>query len=114
MFDKLTQRSFLSPAVAFTFIAVALTGILLLFHIHFPGIKDIHDWVGLAFVIFGVFHLAINWKPFEKHLRNRDARIALVLVAVLTISCGILGVNNSDNGHWKRGHRQSSIAKMGN
>ncbi len=102
MFDKLTDRSFLSPAVAFTFIPVALTGILLLFHIRFPGIKDIHDWMGLAFVIFCAFHIVVNWKPFTGYLKKTGTRHALVVAVALTVVCGIIGINDGDRGHSPR------------
>lgn len=98
MLKKVTERSFLSPVVAYTFIPVALSGVLLLFHLRVPGMKDIHEWVGLAFTIFCVFHIAVNWKPLVKYLPQRQARRALVLTLVLTLLCGALGVFKGDNG----------------
>jgi len=106
MLDKLSQRSFLSPALAFTFVPVALSGLLMLFHVRFDGLKNVHQWVGLAFTVFGAYHLAVNWKPFAKYLSNRDARIALALAAALTLGCAVLG-QDGDGGWGHQGSRNA-------
>jgi hypothetical protein len=57
---KATLRSFVSPAVAFLFAVVSVTGFLMLFDI--DHVEDLHKWMGLAFAITGVLHLAVNWR----------------------------------------------------
>ncbi|WP_432734547.1 DUF4405 domain-containing protein [Maridesulfovibrio sp. FT414] len=108
MLGKITDRSFLSPVVAFTFVPVALTGILLLFHIRFPGIKDIHNWIGLAFVIFSSFHIAVNWKPLVGYLRKTTSKYALITAVALTVVCCIIGFNSDEArpGHHGAGYSQ--------
>ncbi len=105
MFDKLTERSFLSPVVAFTFLPVAFTGILMLLHMHLPGMKNIHQWVGLVFTVFCIFHIVTNWKPFAKYLGKGGARTALVLALVLIIICGVFGFNGGEGGPGYHGGR---------
>lgn len=106
MFKKLTDRSFLSPIVAFMFLPLALTGILLLLHFSFQGMKNIHEWLGLTFTIFCVFHLALNWRIFVKYFSRKETRSALLLAIVLTCLCGVIGFST---GHLEGGHYRTKI-----
>ncbi|WP_051249706.1 DUF4405 domain-containing protein [Maridesulfovibrio zosterae] len=99
MFEKIADRSFLSPAVAFTFIPVALSGLFLLFHVRFDGIKGIHQWLGLAFIIFCSFHIMVNWRCLLKYFSKREAHVALILTIVLTLTCAVLGGKNRNGSH---------------
>lgn len=103
MFKSLSERSFLSPVVGFTFLPVALTGVLLLFHAHIPGFMSIHKWVGLGFTIFCVFHAAVNWKIFTKYLSDKRARSAIALAVVLTVLCGAFGLGDDGRREAGRG-----------
>ncbi|WP_320171690.1 DUF4405 domain-containing protein [Maridesulfovibrio sp.] len=110
MLEKIAERSFLSPVLAFTFVPVAFTGLLMLFHISIPGLKGIHNWLGLAFIIFSAFHIAVNWKALIKYCTGNDARAALALVVVLTFICCVFGAGQGDGGH--RYHKgRASIAE---
>ncbi|SMF35361.1 DUF4405 domain-containing protein [Desulfovibrio gilichinskyi] len=100
MFKKLTDRSFLSPIVAFTFLPVAITGILLLLHLSFQGMKNIHEWLGLTFTTFCVFHIAVNWRIFSKYFSRKETRSALLLAVVLTCLCGVIGTSNGPFEQW--------------
>ncbi|WP_320008093.1 DUF4405 domain-containing protein [Maridesulfovibrio sp.] len=111
MLDKMTDRSFLSPVVAFTFIPMTITGILMLFHVHFPGIKDIHEWIGLAFAIFSSFHIAINWKPFMGYLSKPLIRYALAIAVALIIVCCIIGATNYDHTRGYQNSRHSLVER---
>ncbi len=108
MFKKLTDRSFLSPIVAFTFLPVAFTGILLLLHLRFQGLRNIHEWLGLTFTTFCVFHIAVNWRIFSKYFSRKGTRSALLLAIVLTCLCGVIGLNT---GHLeRRDHRAANVS----
>lgn len=98
-----THHTFVSAATAFTFIPTMITSVLLLFHIRFPGITDIHQWVGLAFVVMCCLHIPINWKRLQKHFTEPGASTAMILSIILTISMGIMGAMFND-GHPGREH----------
>lgn len=84
MIAKSTHKSWISPLLAVTFIAVSLTGILMLFHIRLPGMHPIHKWGGLLFVAAGVVHLLLNWKVFASYFKNsRSVWAASLSVAAL-------------------------------
>jgi hypothetical protein len=84
-----THRSWVSPLTAVAFCAVALTGVMMLFHVRNPYLKSLHEWMGLVMVLVGLVHLVINWKALASLFRRRAAYYALaagVLLCVI-LSC---------------------------
>lgn len=77
MKNIITSRALISPFTSITFISVAITGLLLTFHIKNSGIKILHEWIGYAFVAAGLMHLIINWKAFASYLIKRRAMAAI-------------------------------------
>ncbi|MDB1124274.1 DUF4405 domain-containing protein [Vibrio algarum] len=115
MLNKLTDKSWLSPFLAVTYLAVSVTGVCLLFHIDFYGIRPIHDWGGLAFVIAGVLHSIVNWRKFTSYFTRSIERqkaiwgagVATALVAVLLVSMG-----SGKDGHRHRDHHERVHASV--
>jgi Na+/melibiose symporter-like transporter len=50
-------------------------------------IEDLHKWMGLAFVIAGAIHVAINWRVLIAYFRGR--RIVVWGAAMLLV-CALL------------------------
>ena len=103
------NRAFISTATAFTFIPMMATSLFLLFHVKFPGIMDIHKWVGLAFVILCFCHIPINWTVLRKHLGKKAVVPALALTALLTFSMLLVGLTGDGDG---RGHHGNDYVKQ--
>lgn len=99
------QKSWVSPITALSFAAVAITGLLMLLHIHFPGIKAIHDWMGVVLCVAGLVHLWLNGRVFLAHFRHRAALGAVAAGVVLLLAA--LFVPAQDN-HGGRGSRRAA------
>ena len=106
---KLNWRAFISILTGFSFIGIAITGVVLFFVP--PGrianwtgwtflaiSKDswiaLHDWFGIIFMITVVFHLFFNLKPFISYFKNKITKsfsfraewlIALVLCVGVSV-----------------------------
>lgn len=78
MSHVLSHKAWVSPVTAVSFAAVALTGLLLLFHVRAPGIKGVHEWMGVVMTAAAVFHLLLNGRTFLAHFRNGKAILAVV------------------------------------
>lgn len=103
---QLTQnRAHISLATALTFIPTMITSLLLLFHLHFPGIIVVHKWVGLAFVLSCLLHIPINWNVLRKYFNDRSAILAVAFTGLLTLSLVVLGAvsDNGEHGHHGKG-----------
>lgn len=84
-------RNVSTPAVIALFLIISLSGVLLLLHAGGHGIKAIHEWLGLAFVAFGLLHSAANWPLMKRYLQG--VKGAILVAAVITI----LGLSSLDS-----------------
>ncbi len=88
----------LNPALGLTFLIVGVTGILLLFHIQGGGIKFLHEWMSVGFLVLCVAHLIINWKAFVAFMKGGPVIASIVAVCLLS---GLLLIGGQ--GHDGRG-----------
>jgi uncharacterized membrane protein YraQ (UPF0718 family) len=99
------KKSWLSSLLFITYIATSVTGLFMLFHIKFPGLYPVHEWVGLAFVIAGVFHVIINWRIFVSYFSKgnlkRNATLGTVIGLILIIAIAFTIPSNGGHGSHK-------------
>lgn len=74
----------LNPSLGLTFLISGVTGVLLLFHIKSGGIKFLHEWISVAFLVLCVLHLIINWKIFAAFMKRGPVIASLVGVCLLS------------------------------
>ena len=91
-------KNFKSIATSLTsliFIVVSITGVLMFLHIFDNYTKDLHEVLGIAFVIITLFHLFFNWKSMKNHF---DKKIFKYLsIAVFSISVVFVASSDSSN-----------------
>jgi Na+/melibiose symporter-like transporter len=92
MITKTSLKSCVSPAVAFTFTVVSVTGVLMLFDI--DRVDDLHKWMGFTFVFAGIMHLVINWRALVVHFNGRKI---VLWGAVMLLICALLSFEIGDN-----------------
>jgi hypothetical protein len=77
------NRNYITPFITLVFLAVALTGVLMLFHLFDGYTEVVHEILGLLFVVLSVFHITLNWKALKIHLKKHAfIPTALVVVAI--------------------------------
>lgn len=81
---KHEQKSWVSPFIAVTFVAVSLTGVLMMFHLKLPGVYPIHQWVGILFIFAGAIHMLLNWREFTSYFKTNLAIFSTV-IGILTL-----------------------------
>lgn len=91
MSNKLFQRTWVSPLVALSFAVVGITGIMMLFHVHFAGMKSMHEWMGVLMVAAGAVHIILNWRVFLEYLKNPVALVTVVAGATLGVALLLVG-----------------------
>jgi len=85
------SRNIITPYITWTFVVLAFTGVLMLFHI-FDGYTEVlHELTGLFFVIISIFHVIINWKALKIHFKKRAFVISIIVVFLLSIVTVNLG-----------------------
>lgn len=100
-------RNSLHPCLMLSFIIMGLTGVLMMFHMGFPGIKQLHEWLGVVFLIICVIHLHLNWKVFRAHFKNGPVLLSVIGIGLLSALLLISGGGKNKNGaygHAGAGH----------
>lgn len=91
------NRKIVTPYLTFLFIVVALSGILMLFHIFDDHTKIVHELLGTVFVIFSIFHVILNWKSLKSHFKNKVFIISGIVILVVSTGFVILGKMHIDH-----------------
>ena len=87
-------RNVSTTAVIALFLIISVSGVLLLLHAGGHGIKAIHEWLGLAFVAFGLLHSAANWPLMKRYLQGLKGAI-IVTAVIATLGLSSLGSSES-------------------
>ena len=90
----MTAKNVSTTAVIALFLIISISGVLLLLHSGGFGIKAIHQWLGLAFILFGLLHSAANWPLMKRYLIGIKGGV-IVLVTVATLGLSSIGSTES-------------------
>jgi hypothetical protein len=90
-------RSCLSPATALCFVVVALTGVLMFFHVRLPAIRLLHELLSLVLVVVGTWHLVLNFRCLLHYLATRAARITLGVGLLVCTLLVVLGLSHDEH-----------------
>jgi len=90
------KRNIVTPYLAFLFLVVGISGTFMFFHVFDGYTTVVHDILGLAFVVFSVLHLIINWKSMKSHFKKRvfiSSGIIVLVFTILFVSAGKMHEN---------------------
>lgn len=79
------SRSYITPLITIVFFVVALSGLLMFFHIFDGYTEVVHEILGVIFVVFSVLHVILNWKALKIHFKKRVFILSTIVVAVISI-----------------------------
>jgi len=85
------KRNIVTPYLAFLFLVVGVSGTFMLFHVFDDYTAIVHELLGMAFVVFSVLHLILNWKSMKSHFKKRvfiSSGIIVLIFSILFISMG--------------------------
>ena len=89
-------RTWATPLTAGSFLVMAVSGVLLFFHIG-PDLNEfIHEWAGWALLAGVTAHLVLNWRPFKAYFRRPVARI-LMAAGVVALAVSFWPVEDASN-----------------
>lgn len=98
--NPLLHKSVITPFTVISFLIISITGIQMFLGIRNHFVSGLHEWVGLAFVLFGVLHLVVNWKVFLTYIRKPLTIVLLVLTIGAT---PFLFIGGQERGHGGEG-----------
>lgn len=91
------KRNIITPYLTFLFLAVGISGILMLFHILDDYTKVVHELLGAVFVLFSILHVIINWKSLKTHFKNRVFIVSGIVILIFSIGFVVLAKMEVDH-----------------
>ncbi|MGC9954534.1 MAG: DUF4405 domain-containing protein [Rhizomicrobium sp.] len=102
-------RKYATPLSLVAFLAVAATGVMLFFDVRSRQLFEVHEWVGMIFVVALLLHLARNWRgmlAMMSSTRNKAIVGGLGVVALLfIIGSTPFGYGNGHGGGFGHGRQ---------
>ena len=87
-------------ATSFTtliFIVIAISGIMMFFHFNDMLVKDLHEILGLVFVVTAFLHVLVNWKSMKNYFSKKIFIGAIVIITIVSSLFIYQSSNNGDN-----------------
>ncbi|MEN6442062.1 MAG: DUF4405 domain-containing protein [Syntrophobacter sp.] len=88
----------LNPPLALTFLIVAVTGVMLFFHIGGGVIHRLHEWLSILFLILSIVHLTLNWTMLWACLAQGPIRLSIIALVLLSAALMLAGGSNDGRG----------------
>ena len=79
------KREFITPYITFLFLVIGLSGIFRFIHVFDDYTEIVHEFLGLAFVIFSALHIIINWKSLKIHFKKKMFVTSAIVVLLLSV-----------------------------
>lgn len=67
------RKNFISLIMAWTFLAISISGLLMYFDLKPNPVKGIHVLFGLILIGFGVFHILNNWGSLKLYMKDKGS-----------------------------------------
>jgi len=93
----MSLREWATPITIGSFALMAVTGVLMFFHLDTGLNKPAHEWLGWAMVLGVVLHSAANFGSFKRYFSQRSAQ-AVIGVFLLTLGLSFLPLGNKGGG----------------
>jgi len=91
------KRNVVTPYLTFLFVVVAISGLLMLFHILDDYTKEVHELLGAVFVIFSILHVILNWKGLKGHFKKKTFIFSGIIVLFFSVVFVVFGTMNPNH-----------------
>lgn len=84
MMDRSTFKTLPTSLTATTFLVVGLSGVMLYFHFGEMFVKQLHEIVGLGFVVAALWHVMMNWSSMRRYFGKRTFLLVTGIIIALS------------------------------
>jgi len=85
------KRNIVTPYLVFLFLILGTSGFLMFFHILDDYTNPVHEFLGLAFILFSILHIIINWTSLKSHFKKKRFIFAGIIVLMISTTLIIIG-----------------------
>lgn len=79
-----TKRDLATSFTSLIFLVIGISGVMLYFHFYDMQVRELHETLGLAFVVATLFHIFVNWKNMKNYFSKKIFIIAAIITPVIT------------------------------
>lgn len=97
--NKKKLKEIATSLTTLIFLVIAISGVMLYFHLFSSSVKQLHEILGLGFVIAATLHVYVNWNSMKSYFSKSTFLISTLLIVV--ISSVFIVANSVDKVHPK-------------
>ena len=102
-------REWATPITIGSFLLIAVTGVLMFFHLNTGLNKPAHEWLSWALLVGVGLHAWANWGAFKRYFQQRQA---LVLMGVFLVVLGLSFLPLGNKGGGRQGINRAADALL--
>ncbi len=91
-----TLRGWATPTIIGSFLIMAVSGILMIFHVETILMKVIHEWAGWIMVAGAVAHVVLNWRAFTSYFK-RPLATGIIGISAVLLALTVLPIGSDQN-----------------
>ncbi|TGM12801.1 DUF4405 domain-containing protein [Leptospira selangorensis] len=80
------KKEFVTPYLVFIFLIVGATGVLMFFHLLDDYTKVVHEFLGVSFVVFAIFHIRMNWSSIKNYAKKKQLLLPSIAILIISIA----------------------------
>ncbi|MGJ4788041.1 DUF4405 domain-containing protein [Leptospira koniambonensis] len=80
------KKEFVTPYLVFIFLIVGATGVLMFFHLLDDYTKVVHEFLGISFVLFAIFHIRMNWSSIKNYAKKKQLLLPSIAILIISIA----------------------------
>lgn len=87
------NRNYITPFISLIFLVVAVSGLLMFFHLLDGYTEVVHECLGVVFTACAICHIIINWSALKVHFKKTvflPAAIGVAITSAVFVTAEIL------------------------
>lgn len=93
---KHLQKNIATSLTALAFLVVGVSGVLMYFHLFKEYTEELHEIIGLFFVVIVLVHVFYNFKSMKAHFKTKAFWIGAILITTISLTF-ILNTKEGNN-----------------
>lgn len=77
-------RDIATSFTTMTFLVISMSGVMMFFHFFDKSVKELHEILGLVFVVAACLHVIMNWKSMRNYFSKKIFISALLIISIIS------------------------------
>lgn len=91
------KRDIATSFTSLMFLVIGISGVMLYFHFYDMQVRELHETLGLVFVVATIFHIFVNWKSMKNYFSKTIFIFALIMTTLVASGFIIKSLNQDVN-----------------